>query len=369
MSAPFKFAIACTAVCIILIFSLYVFADKPNTHKNGFLRNLPENRVRPGTTLSLKYPAYYIAGSGKEKIYLGNYSASLHLLTVSNNLTDTTESTLSMPSGEQYAWKLSRLLVDSNRIILAEGTTPKLYTGNLENLSMQQFLPKSCFFTVLEDVSPVSFIARSIYVDPNGEKRNVLAKLMADTPFVKIANTLLTKQADGIFCTDGTMDYDKETGKLVYLYHYRNEFIVLDSNLNKIYSGRTIDTNSIAKIKVAETSKGVSKFSAPPAYVNSRVRVTDSKIFVLSSLIADNENQKVIEDNDIIDIYSLNDGKYLSTIYVPVEKDDRIIDFIIKDKKLYALKDKSLVQYSLELQSVASIEKHKVFKTGEAEHL
>ncbi|TWV91986.1 hypothetical protein [Chitinophaga pinensis] len=347
MQKPFHFAAACTAACLLLVLILYAFADKPNERKNGFSRSIPAVKAVLERTLELKYPAYYIAGATDQHLYLGNYSASLHLLTVDQMLKDTQQLTFRLAAEERYAWKLARIMVDSPAVYMAEGNTPALYSGDLNSLGLQKFLPQSCFFNMLQNISPTSFISRSIHVDALGNQQNILAKIKTDSPYVTLSPGSITKQVDGIFCTDGTYDYDKQTGRLVYAYHYRNEFVVLDSNLQRQYTGNTLDTNTRAKIQVASMSTGTSKFSAPPVYVNSRVRTTDNRIYILSTLIADNENKQVRREQEIIDVYALDNGKYLYTLYVPLPTEDRITDFIVKGNQLFTLHDHTLHAYAI----------------------
>jgi len=347
MQKPFHFAAVCTAACLLLVLILYAFADKPNESKNGFSRKMPAVNAVLQHTLELKYPAYYIAGATAQQLYLANYSASLHLLTVDRQLQDTQQLTFRLAPGERYAWKLARMMVDSPAVYMAEGITPMLYSGDLHSLSLHRFLPQSCFFNILQNISPASFISRSIHVDSLGNKQNILAKIKTDSPYVTISPNSITKQVDGIFCTDGTFDYDKQSGRLVYAYHYRNEFVTLDSNLQQQYTGHTLDTNTRAKIQVANMSTGISKFSAPPVYVNSRVRTADNRIYILSTLIADNENKQIRRDKEIIDVYALDNGRYIYTLYVPLPTEDRITDFIVQDGQLYTLHDHTLHAYTI----------------------
>lgn len=347
MQKPFRFAVLCIATCLVLVLILYAFADKPNDHKNGFTRRMPAVDAIWKNSLILKYPAYYIAGYDSQHIYLGNYSASLHLLAINQNLKDTQQLTLKIAPGERYAWKLARVMVDPPDVYMAEGNTPALYRGKLDDLNMNRFLPQSCFFNILQNISTTSFISRSIQIDSLGNKQNILAKVKTDSPYVKLGKDIITKQVDGIFCTDGTLDYDKQTGKLVYLYHYRNEFVALDTNLRPIYTGHTLDTNTTAKIQVANMSTGISKFSAPPTYVNSRARIAGNRIYILSSLLADNEDRQTRRRNEIIDVFSLDKGIYIYTLYIPLKEDERIIDFIIKGEQLFTLHDHTLNAYSI----------------------
>lgn len=344
---PFQFAALCIVACLAVVLILYAFADKPNDNKNGFTRRIPAVTAVWKNSLTLKYPAYYIAGYANQHIYLGNYSASLHLLAINQNLTDTQQLTLNVPQEERYAWKLARVMVDSPAVYMTEGNTPALYRGKLADLRMSRFLPQSCFFNMLQNISTTSFISRSVHIDPSGNRQNILTKIKTDSPYVKLGKDIITKQVDGIFCTDGTLDYDKQTGKLVYLYHYRNEFVTLDTNLQTIYTGHTLDTNVTAKIQVANMSTGISKFSAPPTYVNSRARIADNRIYILSSLLADNEDKHTRRRNEIIDVFSLDKGEYIYTLYIPLKGEERITDFIIKGDQLFALQDHTLNAYSI----------------------
>lgn len=347
MQKPFRFAALCVAACFALVLILYAFADKPNTGRNAFTRRLQPGAITLSGSLDLKYPAYYIAGYADQHIYLGNYSASLHLLAANLNLKDTQQLTLRLAPEERYAWKLARLMVDSPAVYMAEGKTPSLYRGNLDDLRMNRFLPQSCYFNILQNISPGSFISRSIHVDSLGNRQNILAKISTGPPYVKLGKGIITKQVDGIFCTDGTLDYDKQTGKLVYLYHYRNQFITLDTNLNLVNTGHTLDTNTRAKIQVADMSTGTSKFSAPPVYVNSLARIANNRIYIISTLLADNEKDHTRRDNEIMDVYSLETGKYIHTIYIPLTGKERITDFIVKGDRLFALCDHYLNAYTI----------------------
>ncbi|HEY1164830.1 MAG TPA: hypothetical protein VGE90_06670 [Chitinophaga sp.] len=347
MMQPFRFAALCVVACIVLVLILYAFADKPNDKKNGFTRKVLPQAATLKSSLELKYPAYYIAGHTGEHIYLGNYSASLHVLAVDQNLQDTQQLTLKLPAGERYAWKLARIMVDSPAVYMAEGSTPTLYRGKLDDLQMNRFLRQSCFFNVLQHVSATSFISRSIHMDSLGNGQNILVKIKTDSPYVSLGKDVIKKQVDGIFCTDGTLDYDRQTGKLVYVYHYRNEFIALDTNLHTLYTGHTLDTNTRAKIQVAKLPTGVSKFSAPPAYVNSLARVANNRIYILSTLVADNEHWQTRRNTEIIDVYSLDNGAYLHTLYIPLKDEGRISDFMVKGDQLFAVCDHTLHAYTI----------------------
>ncbi|MCG1037959.1 hypothetical protein KI686_16295, partial [Polaribacter sp. DS7-9] len=79
-------------------------------------------------------------------------------------------------------------------------------------------------------------------------KAYVLGSLTDTLPYIKLAPHILEKQIDGLFCTDGMLHYNRKRHQLIYLYYYRNQYILMDTLLNIVHKGNTIDTNRVAKI-------------------------------------------------------------------------------------------------------------------------
>ncbi len=87
------------------------------------------------------------------------------------------------------------------------------------------------------------------------------------------------------------LTYDKSLRRVIYLYYYRNQFITFDTNLKLISTGRTIDTNSVAKISIAEiASTKTTTLAAPPLLVNKNCCADNGKLYIQSGLISNNEN-------------------------------------------------------------------------------
>lgn len=89
---------------------------------------------------------------------------------------------------------------------------------------------------------------------------------LSDTTKVKYAPLLLQKQFDGIFDTDGSFHFNSQLNKIVYVYLYRNQYIVSSPDLTLDYRGNTIDTVSRAQIKLAKlkNNSNMQTFSKPP---------------------------------------------------------------------------------------------------------
>ena len=164
---------------------------------------------------------------------------------------------------------------------------------------------------------------------------------------------ILTKQIDGLFCTDGMLNYDPGTQILVYIYYYRNEFILLDKNLNIIKTGHTIDTTKIARIKVANINSDKStNLAAPPEFINLRSSISGDWLFIQSPVKAINEQEDEFSNNSVIDIYTISDDKYRFSIYIPDLNHKKISAFQVRGKNLYAIQDKYLTIFRLNLPDV-----------------
>jgi len=150
-----------------------------------------------------------------------------------------------------------------------------------------------------------------------GTNESMLGKLTPDSLRAKFHPEILEKQIDGVFCVDGTMRFSKEIDRLVYTYRYRNQFIVMDTNLNVVARINTIDTTSKAKIKIATIKSTNSRtLASPPFVVNNQTSVYKQWLFVNSSLLALNDDPDTFNTTSIIDVYDIVNAKYLFSFYI-----------------------------------------------------
>lgn len=340
------FATLCVLSCSALVLILYAFKENPYKEKNGFLRKENKNDAKLEESIDLKYTSYYFAGTTSDHLYLGNYQATGRILTVDYSLDSLSRSSLIFDNPGKFAWAKSRLSIDSPFIYLKDGMSPAVFRGSIYDLKMNQIFERLPYFSAGWNISNSSMVVRSIM---SKEKRNILIKVTLDTSQIITNTTALTKQIDGIFCTEGSLSFDRENSSLTYTYYHRNEFIKMDTNLNILLRGHTIDTNKIAKISIANIeSKNSSIFSAPPKYVNLLTSSAANKLYVMSALPADNDEINKFKKSSVIDVYSLVNGEYLKTIHIPFYEGKELGDFKVIGDKLYAIHDHFLCSYKIE---------------------
>jgi len=331
--------------CGIIMSLLYVTMGRTNRTKNGFNRRLPVAKLTPLQEVPLPYQDFYIAGVTSDKVYMGTIRSALRLFVCDSGLHNIRPLRLHFPDSVKFTIQSARFAVDSPHVYLSDGITPRFFRGDLQHLEMDTFLSRSSYFTATTNISPASFAVRAVNAN---SRSNMLLKVQADSPYVIRPPEVLQKQVDGIFCTDGLFRFDKSSNRIVYMYYYRNQYLVLDSNLNVLRTVNTIDTNSIAKISVASTSAdGNVMLSSPPAFVNNTYCLSGDHIFICSALLGDNESPKVVDNGNIVDIYSLKDGNYIRTLYIPKPHNEGLREMCIINNKLLAIYSREYVVYNL----------------------
>ena len=115
-----------------------------------------------------------------------------------------------------------------------------------------------------------------------------------------------------------------------------------------LYTGKTIDTISHARIKVSKiASDGTITMAAPPLRVNKGACANDRYLFINSNLNANNEPYDVLDSADIIDVYDLDNGKYKLSFYLPNLGGKKVNDVKVYGNRLVAWYGRYLTVYQL----------------------
>jgi hypothetical protein len=309
------------------------------------VRLLPPHPIKFEKAVDVKYSSYYIAGVATNHVYLGNFAAPLHLLDLGMVAADTQHVRLTIDDPELFKFKTIKVRVDSPHFYITDGVRPALLKGQTAAWRARRYMYDSAYFTDAVPISAGSFAIRSI---SSATHSNILSKESKAAPHVQEAPGVLVKQVDGLFCTDGMMHFNRELNMVVYLYHYRNQFLCMDTSLNLLYAGKTIDTVSRAQIKVAAISSNhVVTLASPPLMVNKKSSASGNYLFVNSGLQAKNEDAETFNQASVIDVYALRDGVYQFSFYLYDFNDEKLQGFKVSGDKLVALFGHYVVVYSL----------------------
>lgn len=327
---------------VILFFNL---SEHMIHYENKFIRRFPQHVAQEIHQADLSYNSYYFAGSYNDKIYLGNYTAPLQVMELDSTLKIRKIHHIKLKQ-QHLAFRSPQIRVKDQSFFVFEGIVPYIFKGNTTNWKAYLRINSGYYFSHLEPIDSVNMAIR--YMKPKRGESLMGTLNLSDTTKVKYAPLLLQKQFDGIFDTDGSFHFNSQLNKIVYVYLYRNQYIVSDPDLNLDYRGNTIDTISRAQIKLAKLKNSNMKtFSKPPLIVNKLIAMEGNLLYVNSALPGLYESEDIWKTASIIDVYDLTNKTYRSSFPIYNIGDKKLKSMCVSNNYLYALIGEKIVCYKL----------------------
>jgi len=328
-----------SGLAIIILYQRSEFMIKK---ENNFIRRFLQHPIKEDARANLGYNSYYFAGGTKDSIYLGNYTTPFTLTSLDIDFIKTKEMRV-IPDSYKFQFKRAQFQVNASDYYLFDGTVPIIYHGIIGSKKAQTLSYGQAYFSQLINKDQNTF-ALSTFYEP--KKMQVLGLLSPkENKNLTIKTELLKKKNDPVFDTDGQLHYDYDNHQFVYMHYYKNQFIVMDENLNLKETFKTIDTVAQPKINISELSDGRRKMSQPPLVVNRKSTVKYGLVFNESNLIGRHENKEIWKNSAVIDVYSTFEQKYIGSFYLPKPKEIKKIQFMITDQYLVVLIGNEIVRY------------------------
>ena len=335
--------VLCSAIAIAMLF---VLSEDMIRKRNNFTRRFPQHPAVQGTELDLKANYYYIAGTDSDYIYLGNIRSATTVTAISKDLKNRKDHLIVVPDPDRKFRSLT-VLVEAGRFYLYDGTQSFVYSGSTADWKASLWTIGQAYFNFFRPIDDGRAVLRSISSATHQVVLGTLGKNSSEP--LRLNDKILTKQVDGSFDTDGFLLYNSQLQKVVYLYAYRNEYIITDPWLQGNVSGRTIDTNRIAKIKVGYVpSLQAHKLASPGRVVNRLAATYGRYLYVNSTLIGKYEERAMWDQASIIDVYDLTNRNYVLSFYLYDEDGAKVKDFIVTENDIFVLAGHYLVSYQIE---------------------
>ncbi|UUW07291.1 hypothetical protein NLG42_14380 [Flavobacterium plurextorum] len=327
--------------CIILMVGLYIRSDQLAHKQNNFTRIFPPFPATREAAQNLKANTYYFAGQNGDKVYLGNPTAPAVITEVRTDFGEMRTYHFQI-TDTLFRFLNIKLKVIPPYFFVYDGKVPCIFRGRLNKLKAELQTARIPGFTKASVIDSTTFIIRNL----NNKRENLLSLLDISSSKLQPSYELLQKQSDGLFDTDGILQYSKETEKFVYLYYYRNEYIVTDDKLKLLHRGNTIDTTSKASLKIEYIkSKNQRTFSNPPLLVNRLSTLHRNLLFVNSMLPGRFEGKKMWQNANVIDVYDVLNKSYLMSFYIYKVDGEKIDDMIATDSHIYIITGSRMVSY------------------------
>jgi uncharacterized membrane protein YphA (DoxX/SURF4 family) len=330
---------------IVIMIVLFLSSEDIMQHQNPFVRRYIRRSIALVHSTDLKFNSYYFSGYYRDHIYLGNYTAPLHILSIDTTFKSQKVTNIDFRN-RNLPFRLVKILVKGKYFFLMDGSVPCLFRGKIQDWKITEELKGVPNFTLAEPIDSVSVVFRN---NRGINGAHILGVFNANSSTkIHYAPSLLQKQIDGIFDTDGMLHFNNELGRIVHIYFYRNEIILADKNGVLDHREHTIDTVSHAKIKVAYLKGGTQrKMAAPPLIVNAITATKNNLLFVESKVPGSYENDPMWKHAAIIDVYNLKKNTYVLSFPIFGIEDNKLQSMFVTNDHLYVIIGTKLMMYEL----------------------
>lgn len=348
------------AAALIAVFSagsigaLFLSSEYIMKKENNFTRRFLPNFLIEKEAVDLSKDGYYFAGIDDKNLYLGNRFKPLFLREIDLKTISIQDKRL-YPNLLNYHFKNIEIKVKGSFYYVYDGTVPIIYRGKLGDSTPERISYDDAYFSQLAVIDTSRFAIRTQsstthfftlgLLDLNQHKK------------VNLFPSALGKQRDGIFDSDGQLiENQSKSQQALYMFLYRNEFMMLKEGDIMIHSQKTIDNTTKAELKITTLSDGTKKLEAPPLKVNSGIGAYGDFVFVISEIRGKHEPPGLRKNRKAVDIYNTSKNEYYGSFYIPQRKVDGLM---VNQKFLYVLSGKTIYRYEF----------RKSFVSGEAENL
>jgi len=325
-----------------VVVGLFLSSEHIIKKENNFIRRFGQHPIRDEKAFDLGVNSYYFVGIADGKIYLGNLTAPLVLTSIDTALTRMETVKLQLDD-EKHSFRFIQVQVKPPYFYLFDGTVPVIYRGLLDDTLAYTISIDDCYFSKLQVIDSVNMAFRA---QSSQSKTQVLGLLQLEQhPKITLFESLLEKQVDGMFDTDGQFLQDDQTGELIYIYTYRNQFLIMNQDLILLRKLHTIDNISQAQVQVYSFSDGRHKMNAPPLKVNKTSVVHQNVLFNVSNLMGKFESRELWQKTSVIDLYRTNQQEYLGSLYVNDRGKTKLSGMLATDNYLFVLCGSEIVRY------------------------
>ncbi|TCC88647.1 hypothetical protein EZ428_18595 [Pedobacter frigiditerrae] len=337
------------ALCIPMAILFLVQLLNRTKQNNGFERTIRFPQLDLRKTLVLPSTSYIFVHDSDKAITLQNSTDPGEILITDRALSAL--KVLNLNTSNASSRKASAVGRSSTTLYSIMGRGDQLSAISIVTGRMQHFNLPENGYDQLVPISKTTIIARQSSLK-NGLPSRRLTKISYWKALTE-NNFDLDKQVDAYFSNDGILR-NGYNGSLTYSYFYRGQFLCLDTNLRLLYRAKTIDTVSFARIKLKKlTRKTVNGIQSritqakPPILVNRNLVLDNGFVFILSALKADNENWSNFNNNQVIDRYSLVNGRYQYSFYIPRYNGIKPQDLSIHGNSIIGIYGNLLVAYTI----------------------
>ena len=333
------------AFATLLVTVLFIDSEKKLYRNDAFQRKYQPHAAEYLGDYELGSNTYYIAGFKDSIIYLGNLQAPLYLKALDVSLQHIMDFPVTI-SNIDLPYRKARILVESPYFFVGDGTVPIIFRGRTTDWKADVFSYDEVYFKQFEIADSTRIGIAGISNTTAITNLGLITKA-SDRDSVIFNDSIINKQVDGIFDSDGLLLWNAAHKSFLYTYFYRNNYEVTDENLNYKYSGKTIDTVSKAILDIAHHSKKDQYKRGQSVTVNRFTTTYGDYLYINSDRLGRYEDKTVTDSAAIIDVYNIITNSYEFSFYLYHQENKKLNGFRIYKDILIALVDGRLWIYKL----------------------
>lgn len=345
-----KFTAVITTLVItesLIMMGLHLYSENVIHMENPFVRRFTPGSITKISDTKLHNNTLYFVGKDQNSIYIGDRRAPLHIFSYDSTLKLKQHFKIKMKE-QNFRFLSVKVKIIAPYFFVMDGTIPIIYRGKISDWKADVLMKERGYYfskPVIIDSAKIAFRTQ----DKKSGENNLGLFTFESGLKSKIFPDLLQKQIDGLFDTDGMTNYSTESKIFVYLYYYRNQFIVTDDRLQLKYRGNTIDTTTKAKLKpVFIKEKGERKLASTKHIVNRLSTIGGNNLFVNSPQLGKYESKEMWDIAAVVDVYNMSSNSYISSFYIYNLGSLKMKDMIVLDNNLYVIVGKNLERYKLD---------------------
>ncbi|MCK0131586.1 hypothetical protein MWU59_08730 [Flavobacteriaceae bacterium F08102] len=326
------------------VIGLYLVSNHSIHQNNPFIRSYPHHPITRNFELNIQYNSYYIAGYVNDKLYLGNTTAPLHLIEVNLKTKDTTHITIKIDQTD-LPFRSVRVKLSSPHFFVMDGYVPAIFRGTIGNWEARLWMKEKFHFS-----NAIPIDTNKVFISSNATRQTVLGYIEKNKNFnIHLDSHLLEPQIDSVFSVDGTMIISQDQKYLGYVYYYRNQYTIMDSQLDILTKNSTIDTLQTANIELSTFSNGgITTLKNRPTVVNLSAALFKNLILINTTRLGKNDEAKMLDQASIVDVYNWQNQTYEFSFYLYNKGKKHAREFAVYDNYLVALVDNELDVYNIE---------------------
>ncbi len=339
----YKHLLIGSLLAISLVLALFFLQPQPKLlEDHSFSRSYYTGEIKEIASQKLAYNSYYLAGVKDSLVYLGNSTGFTHGLVWNYHTSDTLHFKIELPDAPESFKALPKWKVYEGYFYMAEGVTPSIYKGKVDEWIAKEFMPQVPYFSDWVAIDSTRFILRALQAST---QKYVLVDYKDTEPYVTIHNVLV-QENENLFEVDGNLIWNTKKQQIGYLYFYKNQLPSWNLNFSKVEKLDLLYASDLAEIQTNKGRDGTHLRDNPTSALHSKAIAHNDHWFVHSQVLGKGDIDAGMQKYNLIDVYH-NDTGYKYSIAIPRRNGVEIREFYINDIYLIALYPNELVVYML----------------------